>query len=293
MKGLKHCRRSLRRVARELTRKRCPISHTTLRRRLTKLGYSLQGNRKVLAKKNSPHRSAQFNVINRLRASFKRRGWPIVSGDTKKRELIGLFKNSGRTWRKKKSPQKVSAYDFPSDAKGVGIPYGVHDPVRKEGFVVVGTSKNTSRFAVNAYRTWWKEQGGRRYPGKRKLLLLVDDGGANGSRRHAWKAELQRFANRSNLEITVAHYPTGGSKWNPVEHELFSPISINWAGEPLCDYKTMLGFIRRTETESGKRCKARLDTTNYNKPPRKNGPPLNIRHGKVLPKWNYTIKPSL
>ena len=240
--------------------------------------------------KKSPHRSAQMNIINGLRASFQRRGLPIVSGDTKKRELIGLFKNAGRTWSKK--PHLVSTYDFPSDASGVGIPYGMYDPVRKDGFVVVGTSKNTSRFAVHCYRTWWKDHVRKHYPGKRQLLMLVDDGGANGSSRSAWKTELQRFANAFGVAITVAHYPTGGSKWNPVEHELFSPISINWAGEPLVDYATMLGFIRHTETASGRRCKARLDTGNYDRAPRKNGPPLNIRHGKVLPKWNYTIKPS-
>jgi hypothetical protein len=250
----------------------------------------MMGNRKVLARKKSPHRSAQFRIIDKLRARFRRQGLPIVSGDTKKRELIGLFKNPGRTWRA--NAVEVNAYDFPSEAEGVGIPYGIYDPERDAGFVVVGTSKNTSRFAVNAYRLWWRDQGCRHYAGKRKLLLLVDDGGANGSRRHAWKTELQRFANTCNLEITVAHYPTGGSKWNPVEHDLFSPISINWAGEPLVDYQTMLGFIRNTRTASGKRCAARFDGRDYEKGSRLHAPPLHIRHGKTLPKWNYTIKPS-
>ena len=258
--------------------------------------YRLRFNRKRLTRKSSPDRNQQFIKINRLKSAFARRTQPIISVDAKKRELVGLFKNQGRTWRK--APIDVGIYDFPSDAEGVAIPYGIYDVTRGDGFVVVGTSHNTPAFAANAVQKWWNLAGRSAYPAARELLILADSGSSNGATAHAWKDGLQRIANRTGLTITVAHYPTGASKWNPVEHRLFGPISTNWAGEPLVNYNTVCQFIRHTRTTSGSRCKVVLDRQDW--PTQKelkaagiSAPardPLAIRHAGALPHFNYTIK---
>lgn len=258
--------------------------------------YRLRFNRKRLTRKSSPDRNRQFTEISRLKKSFARRGQPVISVDAKKRELVGLFKNQGRAWRK--APIDVDIYDFPSDADGVAIPYGIYDVTRGDGFVVVGTSHNTPAFAANAIHKWWGLVGRRVHPRARELLILADSGSSNSAKAHAWKDGLQHLATKTGLRITVAHYPTGASKWNPVEHRLFGPISTNWAGEPLVDYKTICQLIRHTRTTSGARCKVFLDRRNWltqkelkaagATSPRPKSPSA-IRHANVLPHLNYTI----
>ena len=256
MSSVKWTRKSARAVSTAIN-----VSSAKAWRMLRANKYRLRYNRKRLARKSSDCREEQFQNINRLKKSFARRGQPVISVDAKKRELVGLFKNGGRAWRKE--PKDVGMYDFPSDAAGVAIPYGVYDVSRGDGFVVVGTSHNTPAFAANSVHTWWKEAGRANHGAARDLLILADSGSSNGSRAHGWKNGLQQFANQTGLRITVAHYPTGASKWNPVEHRLFGPISNNWAGQPLVDYPTVCNFIRNTRTTSGARCKVVLDQANW------------------------------
>jgi len=294
MSSVKWTRKSTRAVARALH-----VSHTKAWKMLRAEKYRLRFNRKRLARKSSPDRSQQFTNINRLRESFTRRGQPVISVDAKKRELVGLFKNHGCTWRR--TPIDVGIYDFPSDADGVAIPYGIYDVTRGDGFVVIGTSHNTPAFAANAIQKWWSLAGRNVHPGARELLIFADSGSSNGARAHAWKDGLQQMANKTGLRITVAHYPTGASKWNPVEHRLFGPISTNWAGEPLLNYNTICQLIRHTRTMSGARCKVFLDRRNWRTQkelkaagvtvsmPRA---PMKIRPARVLPRLNYTIVPT-
>lgn len=294
MSSVKWTRKSIRVVSRVLR-----VSHTKAWKMLRAEKYRLRFNRKRLTRKESPHRNRQFMYIKRLRELFARRGQPVISVDAKKRELVGLFKNQGRAWSK--IPLDVSIYDFPSDADGVAIPYGVYDVTRGDGFVVVGTSHNTPAFAANAIYKWWSLVGRSVHPGASKLLILADSGSSNGARAHVWKDGLQHIANRTGLRITVAHYPTGASKWNPVEHRLFGPISTNWAGVPLVDYNTICQLIRHTRTTSGARCKVFLDRRNW--PTQKElkaagitapapKSPIAIRHASALPDLNYTIIPT-
>ena len=298
MSDVKWCRRSTRRIAKALCHRQMRISHSSVWRKMKKAGYSLRANRKRLSFRQSPHRDRQFKHIEACRREFLRAGDPVISADAKKRELIGLFKNGGRTWSRE--PTDVSTYDFPSDAKGVAIPYGIYDVARDEGFVVVGTSRNTPAFSVNAIKLWWQARGRRLYPRAKRLMILADAGGSNGARAHIWKRELQRLAAKLGIKIVVAHYPTGGSKWNPVEHRLFAPISINWAAKPLVDYATVCGFIRGTTLGSGARCRVRLDRRRWltakegkEQAPHRIEPPApgSVRASRVLPEWNYTIVP--
>ena len=293
MSTVKWTRKSTRSVARALR-----VSPTKAWKMLRAEKYRLRYNRKRLVRKSSPVRNRQFNEITRLRKSFARRGQPIISVDAKKRELVGLFKNHGRAWRK--TPLDVGVYDFPSDADGVAIPYGIYDVTRGDGFVVVGTSHNTPAFAANSVHKWWKVAGRAKHRAARELLILADSGSSNSARAHAWKSGLQKIANQTGLRITVAHYPTGASKWNPVEHRLFGPISTNWSGEPLVNYNTISQLIRHTRTTSGARCKVFLDRRDW--PTQKelkaagiarpaSTSPISIRHGGVLPNLNYTIAP--
>jgi hypothetical protein len=294
MSAVKWTRKSTRTVSRVLQ-----VSHTKAWRMLRMHKYRLRYNRKRLARKSSADRERQFRVIKRLRAAFAHSGQPIISVDAKKRELVGQFKNHGRTWRK--APLDVSMYDFSSDADGVAIPYGIYDVTRGDGFVVVGTSHNTPAFATHAVHTWWKLAGRAVHPGARELLVLADSGSSNGARAHGWKTGLQHIATVTGLRITVAHYPPGASKWNPVEHRLFGPISTNWAGQPLVDYHTICQFIRHTRTPSGARCKAVLDQRDWptQKELEASGArslhperPTLVQHAQVLPHWNYTIAPA-
>jgi hypothetical protein len=290
--GWRWTHKSTRKLAKALRSMGFAIGRTTVARLLKARKYSLRTNRKWLARTHEPERDRQFRYIARLRRRFQKQGDPAISIDTKKKELVGLFKNPGRTWRRQ--PVDVLDHDFPSDARGRAIPFGIYDGQRQTGFVVVGMSHETAEFARAALDRWWKDEGRWCYPGSRHWFIEADCGGANGVRVWAWKWALQQLADWWNVAITVAHYPPGASKWNPIEHRLFSQISANWQGEPLRDYQTIINFIRNTKTETGLQCDAVLDGTKY--PTRlkitaEQKSMIRIRRSRVLPQWNYTILP--
>lgn len=270
-----------------------PASPPTVGRLLDLLDYSRKVNHKVLAS-SSPHRNEQFNYLQAQKQAFFKRGSPLIYVDAKKRELIGLFKNSGVKWCR--DPHRVNIYDFRSLAEGVAIPYGIYDPRYNAGFVYVGTTVDTAEFAVDAIMWWWQTEGQRRYPHASELLILADGGGSNGYRSRLWKYALQHhFVNHTGLPVTVCHYPTGASKWNWVEHRLFSPISTNWAGEPLDSYKTMLHFLKATTTKPGLLVRATLTKKIYKtkiKISNTQMETVNLTKHATLPQWNYTIKPT-
>lgn len=291
--GMRWTHKSTRKLAAALRRLGFRIGATTVARLLTAKKYSLRTNRKRLARTHEPERDRQFRYIARQRRRFQKQGNPAVSIDTKKKELLGQFKNAGRTWRRE--PINVWDHDFPSLALGRGIPFGIYDSQQFTGFVVVGTSNETAAFAAHGVSLWWQGHGRWCYPKSRHWLLEADCGGGNNPRVWAWRWELQQLANRWGVAITVAHYPPGASKWNPIEHRLFSHISHNWQGEPLHDYETMLNYIRHTTTETGLRCRALLDTANYPtkvKITEQQKQAIRIKYSKVLPQWNYTIYPQ-
>lgn len=269
------------------------VSATTIRRLLTQLDYSLKGNSKTLSAGSHPDRDKQFGIIEHLRGQFGAAGDPVISVDTKKKELIGLFKNPGRVWCRK--AKKVKDHDFRSEASGIAAPYGIYDVGLNAGVIVVGKSADTPEFAVNAIATWWQRHGRRQYPSSKRVLVLADSGGSNGARPRAFKKFLQeRIADEHGLEVTVSHYPTGASKWNPVEHRMFSEVSKNWAGHPLESFETLLNFVRNTKTDTGLRMEAYLDEREYEKGikvPDKEFKSLNITKNDELSNWNYTIKP--
>jgi DDE family transposase len=292
IRGTKWTRKTLSKLAAGLKRRKFDAGRETVRRLLRCLKYAQRANRKRLSKKQDADRDRQMRYIARIRHAYERAGRPVISVDTKKKELIGNFRNAGCTWRK--APLEVLSTDFLSDAQGKAIPYGIYDVAHNAGFVVIGTSHETAAFAVNAIRCWWRREGRRLFPNQGQLLILADGGGANGYRSGLWKWELQRFADESGLTIRVMHYPTSASKWNLIEHRLFSYISGNWAAQPLTSYETVLKFIRTTQTAQGLRCKACLDATYYPtdlklSPQQKAN--INLISHKVLPKWNYTVRP--
>lgn len=288
---MKWTRKTLAALTRQL-QKKFQVGHATVARLLELKGYTLRGNRKRLSPRHDSQRDRQFRYIARLRRKFEKANLPRISVDTKKKELIGTFKNAGRTWRRE--PLDVFETDFPQDAKGKAIPYGIYDLERNEGYVVVGTSHETPAFAVAAIRSWWLEVGRNHYRGKHELLIQADSGGANGNRCWLWKWGLQQLADEFDLTITVTHYPTGASKWNLIEHRLFCHISSNWAGQPLISFETVLKFIRTTTTETGLRCRARLDRIKYKtgvKITREQKQQINLELHRTLPQYNYTIRP--
>lgn len=290
--GLKWTRKTLRKLATQLAGKRFAVSHETVRRLLPLLDYSPRSNRKRLSRKQDPARDRQMRYLARQRRACIQAGNPAIAVDTKKKELVGNFKNTGCTWRRE--PLDVLATDFASDAIGKAIPYGIYDMACQHGFVVVGTSHETAQFAVAAIRRWWLKVGRRVYPHATGLLIQADGGGANGSRCWLWKLALQSFADEFGLRLTVTHYPPGASKWNWIEHRLFNAISGNWAGQPLVSYETVLKFIRTTKTASGLPCVAYLDRRDY--PTKLKVSPaqkasINLVRHRVLPQWNYTITP--
>jgi Rhodopirellula transposase DDE domain len=291
--GLRWTHKSTRKLAKALGRLGFRISAGTVGRLLKAKKYSLRTNRKRLARTHEPERDRQFRYIARQRRRFQKQGNPAISIDTKKKELVGLFKNPGRSWRRQAID--VRDHDFASLASGRGVPFGIYEAQRQTGFVVVGTSSETAAFVANALSTWWAAEGRRCHPQSKHWFVEADCGGGNNPRVWAWKWELQQLANRWDVTITVAHYPPGASKWNPIEHRLFSHISHNWQGEPLRDYDTMLNFIRHTTTETGLRCRAVLDSRQY---PTKvqitaeQKQQIRLKKSKVLPQWNYTIFPK-
>jgi hypothetical protein len=290
--GLLWTHRSLRKLAQALRRQGIRVAKSTLARLLDQAGFSLRTNRKRLAEVHDPHRDRQFRYLCRLRKLYRARGWPVISVDTKKKEWIGPFKNPGRTWRR--TAQAVLAHDFPSCAVGKAIPYGIYDLAHNDGLIVVGTSHETSTFACASIGRWWLMVGRWRYPQARRLLIEADCGGANDYRRWEWKVGLQQLADEFDLAITVTHYPPGASKWNPIDHRMFSLISGNWAGEPLVSYETVLQHIRRTRSATGFHCRAVLDTQEYPTGWRVTATDkaqVRLRPRRVLPAWNYTILP--
>ncbi len=294
MSQLRWTSKSTRTLAEELTRLGHPVSWVTVARCLDDMGYSLQANRKSKEGPQHADRDAQFRYINRQVKAVLRRGDPVISVDAKKKELVGPFKNGGRTWRSKGKPQEVNTKDFPSLAQGKALPYGVYDTGQNRAVVNVGVTHDTAEFAVESIRRWWKLDGRKSYPAAGRLLICADAGGSNGNRLRAWKLNLQQMADQIQIPITVCHYPPGTSKWNKIEHRLFSFISLNWRGEPLINYETIINLIGGTKTRTGLKVKAVLDTSEYETGIKVSDEQLNqvqLRRHKVHPAWNYTISP--
>lgn len=290
--GLKWTHKSTRKLSAALCRQGFALGPDTVARLLREQHFSLRTNRTRLAGTHHPERDRQFRYLARLRRLYLSKGFPVLSVETKKKELVGNFKNAGRCWRRQ--PRDVLDHDFPSTAQGRGIPYGIYDLGRNAGYVVIGTAHETAALAVAALRRGWVNGGQQYYGGTNRLLIHADGGGATDSRKLAWKGAWQGLADEFHLIITVTHYPPGASKWNPIEHRMFSLISENWAGEPLVSSETMLKYIRTTRSATGFHCKACLDKTNYPtsvKITKEQRAAIRLKRRKVLPNWNYTIWP--
>ena len=271
------------------------ISHVKVASILKLIGYSLQSPRKINEGKSHPDRDQQFEYINNQTVEFQREGLPVISIDAKKKELIGNFTNSGKEYQPSGKPEEVNVYDFPSLSKGRATPYGIYDITHNAGWVNVGISKDTAQFAVAAIRSWWVEMGVKMYPEARKILIHADGGGSNGSRNRLWKRELQSFCTDYNLEVTVSHFPPGTSKWNKIEHRLFSQITKNWRGKPLESIEVIVSLIGATSTSKGLTVKAALDSNEYESGIKVTDKELSniniIRHAFHGNDWNYTIVP--
>jgi len=287
--------KSTRTLAAQLTGQKHPISHEKVAQLLRDQNYSLQSNRKTEEGADHPDRDAQFRHIN---AQVKRalgRGMPVISVDTKKKELLGNYDNGGKQWLPAKKPVKVNGHDFPSPDVPRAYPYGIYDLARNTGFVNVGMDHDTGAFAVASIRGWWRSEGRSLYSQARVLLITADGGGSNGPRLRLWKLELQKFADETGLAISVCHFPPGTSKWNKVEHRLFSFISSNWRGEPLRDYETIVNLISRTTTAKGLQVTCRLDRRKYptgRKVTDDEIKRVNLKRNTFHGDWNYTIHPS-
>ena len=297
MTGLKWTRKTTENIAVELRKLDISVSPNTVAALLRDLGYSMRVNHKKIAgtgkgtAEDRALRNGQFKHIAAMRKRFARRGDPIISVDTKKKELIGNFKNNGTTWRR--GPVSVNDHDFPSMAEGKAIPYGIYDITANRGSVVVGTSHDTPAFAASSIGLWWEKEGRRAYPKAKRLLLLADNGGSNRPSSGEWLCGLSHhLCQHHGVSVTVCHYPPGASKWNPIEHRLFAEISKNWAGIPLRSYETVLRYLRSTCTKTGLSVKAYLIKKDFpikQKPEKARLDSVNIRAGRVLPQWNYTI----
>jgi hypothetical protein len=294
MSEQKWVRISLRELSRELGEAGHPASPPTVRRLLDDLGYRLHANTKQLESRAAhPDRDRQFQYIAQQRQTFTTAGRPEISVDTKKKELIGAFKNGGRVWSQ--ASEAFNAHDFPNDAVGRAVPYGIYDLTHQRGTIAVGQSADTPRFAVDVLARWWEGEGHTAFPEASDLLILADGGGSNSARSRVWKWQLQeQLCDRLGLTVTVCHYPPGCSKWNPIEHRLFGPISSNWAGHPLHSWDTMLGFIRGTKTETGLTVRADLHDGVYptgESVPDADMATLNLQPHDTCPAWNYTLRP--
>ena len=292
MTDRKWVRSSLRHLSDLLRKQGVSISRGTVGRLLKKLGFSLRANEKRLTGPPHPDRDRQFRYIERLKRRFLRAGLPVISVDAKKKELVGDFKNAGRVWRRESDP--VNAHDFRQDASDRAVPYGLYDLTHNRGSVAIGTSADTAEFAVDAIAAWWEEHGSEAFPGAERILILADAGGSNSCRNRLWKVRLQeQLVDRLGLGVTVCHYPSGASKWNPVEHRLFGPVSVNWAGKPLRCLGTLLGYIRGTKTETGLEVEAELVKRTYAtkiKVSRQQMRGVRLVRHATCPTWNYTIK---
>jgi hypothetical protein len=271
------------------------VSHQTVARLLTEWGYNLQANRKTEEGKDHPDRNTQFEHINRKVRSFQRSGQPVVSVDTKKKELVGNYKNPGREWEPEGQPRRVKSKDFPDKAQGKVAPYGVYDLTANEGWVSVGITHDTAEFAVESIRRWWYRMGREVYPTAKELLVTADSGGSNGSRLRLWKVGLKKLADESGLKISVCHFPPGTSKWNKIEHRMFCHITENWRGRPLVSRAVIVNLIGDTRTETGLRIQAELDTNSYKtgvKVTDKELEAVRLKRDKFHGEWNYTVLPQ-
>jgi hypothetical protein len=287
--------KSTRKLAEELTARGHRVSARSVAKLLAAHDYSLQGTRKTVEGEQHPDRNAQFEHINRQTKAFHAAGQPVISVDTKKKELVGQFANKGREWQPQGDPPAVLVHDFIHEGLGKAIPYGVYDVGRNEGWVSVGVDHDTSAFAVATIRSWWRSMGKRAYPDAHELYIVADAGGSNGYRTRLWKAELQKFANDSGLELSVSHMPPGTSKWNKIEHRLFSHISQNWRGRPLVDHQAVVSLIANTTTTAGLKVKAKLDRRRYRtkvKVPDTIMRALRIKPRRFHGDWNYKLTPS-
>ena len=286
--------RSQRHLAEQLAVRGYRVDHTVVGRLLKDMGFSLQANAKTREGSQHPDRNAQFEHINECVGRFRRAGQPAISVDTKKKELIGDFRNVGRELRPKGQPEEVRVHDFMIAANGKAVPYGVYDIAANEGWVSVGLDHDTATFAVESIRRWWRRMGRKRHPRARRLLITADCGGSNGARLRLWKVELQKLANQTGLTIRVAHHPPGTSKWNRIEHRMFSFITQNWRGKPLLTYKVIVQLIAATTTSSGLNLACAIDASQYpkgGKVSKAQFDALRIRYDAFHPDWNYSIIP--
>jgi transposase len=287
--------KSVRQLAQELSHKGHKASHQLVSELLHDIGYSLQGNRKTVEGTSHPDRDHQFGYINRRTRAFLHAGDPVISVDTKKKELVGNFKNGGKELRPKADPEKVLVHDFIDPKLGRAIPYGVYDLASNTGWVSVGIDHDTATFAVETIRRWWRSMGRPLYRGAKRLMVTADAGGSNGPQLRLWKVELQKLANELGMEISVSHFPPGTSKWNKIEHRLFSFITMNWRGKPLLTYEAIVNLIAATSTRTGLRVRAALDTKDYPagiKVPDADMDTLTLRAARFHGDWNYTVLPN-
>jgi len=295
MSPLRWTCKSTRQLARTLSDQGHPVSHPVVAEMLRRLGYSLQANAKTMEGAHHPDRNQQFLYINKQVKRYLAKGFPVISVDTKKKELIGAYRNGGQEWQPAGTPERVQVHDFPDPRVGKAIPYGIYDVGRNLGWVNVGRDHDTATFAVASIRRWWSAMGSVLYPRAGQLLICADGGGSNGYRTKLWKVELQALANATGLDITVCHLPPGTSKWNKIEHRLFSHISMNWRGRPLVSHEVIVDLIGSTTTQTGLRVEAKLDTGTY--PTRvevsaEQMAALCLRPHRFHGEWNYSITPE-
>jgi hypothetical protein len=287
--------KSTARLSKELTAQSHPVTDRTVAMLLKVAGYSLQANRKTREGNQHPDRNAQFEHINRLVTSFLRQRQPAISVDTKKKELVGDFRNAGSEWRPKGQPQEVRVHDFIDQKLGKAIPYGIYDLANNQGWVSVGITSDTAQFATASIRRWWQEMGAERFPHARKLMITADGGGSNSSRNRLWKISLQGLADDIGIPLHVCHFPPGTSKWNKIEHRLFCFITKNWRGRPLECHQTIVQLISNTTTDAGLVVRAALDPTEYEtgiKVSDEDLASINLSRAKFHGEWNYTIRPQ-
>jgi len=295
MSPLRWTCKSTRRLAKELAIQGYSISHTKVGQLLAAMNYSLQGTRKRMEGKSHPDRDAQFNFINSKVIDFQSRGQPVISVDAKKKELIGRFANGGQEYQPVGTPEEVETYDFPSMADGKGIPYGVYDMTSNQGWVSVGTDHDTAQFAVHSILHWWCQMGKATYPEAKELLITADGGGSNGSRNRLWKQELQNFVDEVGIPVSVCHFPPGTSKWNKIEHRMFSHITKNWRGRPLTSHEVIVNLIANTTTNAGLKIQSALDTKEYPtgiKITEKEMAAINVENNSFEGDWNYANRSS-
>ena len=287
--------KSLRKLSSELKSQGFNVSHNYIGELLKENGFSLQANRKTDEGKGHPDRNAQFEHIHETIKVYQSECQPVISVDAKKKELVGNFKNAGKELCRKKEPEKVKVYDFPSDAEGKAIPYGVYDITKNKGWVSIGIDHDTAEFAANTIKTWWTKMGKSYYPHAQKLLITADGGGSNSSRSRLWKKELQKISNEIGLQLEVCHFPPATSKWNKIEHRLFSYIAQNWRGKPLLSYEIIVNLIGSTTTTKGLKVTCELNKNKYEigiKVTDKEMKSINIKRNDFHGEWNYIVSPN-